>query len=50
MGATPQYWVLVLVFALIVYIIVIESGLLIGAWMAFLFTVILLPAAFLEVY
>jgi len=50
MATTLVYWVLVFTFSMLTYLIFIEEGLLIGAWMGFLFAVIIVPAGFLEVY
>jgi len=45
---TPAYWALVACFAPISHLIFITEGAVIGGWVALLFAVILLPAAFIE--
>lgn len=50
MWTTLPYWAVVLMAAFLAYLVMVEESVLIGAWLAFIFAVILLPAAWLEVH
>lgn len=45
---TPAYWALVACFTPISYLVFINEGVVIGGWVALLFAIILVPAAFIE--